>query len=261
MTERQFDCELMKRFAIEIKKQDRSGIYGYTQRALAYNSNKIEGSTLTEEHTASLFETGTIAADGEIFRAKDIEEANGHFLMFQHMIKTAYEPLSEDLIKQYHYYLKVGVFEDRANGYPVGEYKNRRNMVSNIETALPEEVPERMKKMLADYHEKDSHTILDLAKLHSEFERIHPFQDGNGRTGRIFLFKECIKNDLVPFIIQDKNKILYYHVLNKAQQTGEMKDLASYFQQEQEAYYSIARDFVYPQTIQRQRNFSEDLEL
>lgn len=247
----EFNKELMRRFVIEIKKHDRSGIYGYTQRSMTYNSNKIEGSTLTEAQTASLFETGTILSDGEIFRAKDIEEANGHFLMFQHMIKTAYEPLSEEAIKQYHYYLKSGVFEDRANGYPVGEYKNRANMVSNIHTSLPADVPKAMEQLLKCYHERGVGSIEDLARFHAEFEQIHPFQDGNGRTGRMILFKECIKNDLIPFIIQDKNRMSYYYALNKAQTTGDCSDLAGYFRQEQEVYYQTAKEFVFIQTNDR----------
>lgn len=260
MTGKQFNQALMHRFEIEIKKNDHGGIYGYTQRLLAYNSNKIEGSTLTEAHTASLFETGTISANGEIFLSKDIEEANGHFLMFRHMIKTAYEPLSEDLIKQYHYYLKIGVFEDRANGYPVGEYKNRRNMFSNIETTLPLDVPEAIQKMLMRYHEKDHHSIQNLAQLYADFEKIHPFQDGNGRTGRIILFKECIQNNLVPFIIQDKNKATYHHVLNKAQTTGDVQDLAAFFAQEQEVYYEVAKDFIVPQMPKKNHNYEEEME-
>ena len=118
--------QLKKRLQIEFEKQDRSGIYGFTQRNLAYNSNKIEGSTLTERQTASLFETGTIFGEDAIFRAKDVEEMTGHFLMFNYMLQTYQEPLTEDLVKQYHYRLKAGVFEDLANGYPVGEYKNRK---------------------------------------------------------------------------------------------------------------------------------------
>ena len=131
---------LIHRFEVEQRKNDRGGIYALTQRMMAYNSNKIEGSTLTEKQTASLFDTGTLASEDAVIRAKDVEEATGHFLMFNEMLKTYSLPLSHELIKRYHYKLKSGVFEDLANGYPVGAYKNRRNMVSDIVTALPEEV-------------------------------------------------------------------------------------------------------------------------
>lgn len=178
-TEREYIKRLINRFHIEFDKNDRSGVYALTQRMLAYNSNRIEGSTLTEEQTGSLFDTGTIIASGEIIRAKDIEEMNGHFSMFNEMLKTYDKPLSHDLIKSYHFRLKSGVFEDLANGYPIGEYKNRANMVSNIQTAKPQEVYDQMTKLLNDYNQKSVHTIEDLTKFHADFERIHPFQDGN----------------------------------------------------------------------------------
>ena len=169
---------LLQRFMIESEKNDRSGIYAYTQRKLAYNSNKIEGSTLTEKQTASIFETGTIAADGTIFRTKDIEEMTGHFTMFNHMLKTYEQEISQSLIRSYHYHLKAGVFEDMANGYPIGEYKNRMNIVSDIETSLPGCVEEDMQELLDIYNEKENHSIEDIAEFHAKFEKIHPFQDG-----------------------------------------------------------------------------------
>lgn len=168
---------LIQRFEIEQKKNDRGGVYALTQRMLAYNSNKIEGSTLTEKQTASLFDTGTLSAEDAVIRAKDVEEMTGHFLMFNEMLKTYGFPLSQELIKRYHYKLKSGVFEDIANGYPIGEYKNRRNMVSNIVTAPPEEVEERMAGLLERYNTVSRHSLADLAQFHAEYEAIHPFQD------------------------------------------------------------------------------------
>ena len=205
--------ELIERFEIEQRKNDRGGIYALTQRMMAYNSNKIEGSTLTEKQTASLFDTGTLSSGDAVIRAKDVEEATGHFLMFNEMLKTYDLPLSHELIKRYHYKLKSGVFEDLANGYPVGEYKNRRNMVSDIVTALPEEVEGRMTELLEWYHTSSQHTLGDLAKFHADYEAIHPFQDGNGRVGRLILFKECLRNGIVPFIITDELKLFYYRGL------------------------------------------------
>lgn len=237
---------LIERFQIEQKKNDRSGVYALTQRMMAYNSNKIEGSTLTEKQTASLFDTGTLTADDALIRAKDVEEMTGHFLMFNEMLKTYDQPLSHELIKRYHFKLKSGVFEDIANGYPIGEYKNRRNRVSDIVVALPEEVEDRMTELIETYNALSQHTITDLAKFHAEYEAIHPFQDGNGRTGRIILFKECLKNNLLPFVISDDKKIEYYHALNAAQSNGDYARLVEFFAKEQESYYQQVEGFVLP---------------
>lgn len=238
-------CSLVERLQIEFAKQDKSGIYGLTQRKLAYNSNKIEGSTLTEKQTSSLFETGTVLASEEVYRAKDIEETRGHFLMFNEMLKTWNDALSEELIKKYHFRLKSGVFEDLANGYPIGEYKNRRNMVSDIITATPDEVETRMCELLQEYESQEKRGLLELARFHAEYERIHPFQDGNGRTGRLLLYKECLRNGIIPIIIQDANKGNYYVALNKAQTESDYKPLVELFTREQESYYSIMSDFLY----------------
>lgn len=236
--------KLIDRLRIELEKNDRSGVYALTQRMLAYNSNRIEGSTLTEEQTASLFETGTVYADGEIIRAKDVEEMTGHFSMFNEMLKTFEQSLSHELIKSYHFRLKSGVFEDLANGYAVGEYKKRANKVGNIVTALPQEVHERMEKLINEYNIKDNHTIKDIAKLHAEFEKIHPFQDGNGRTGRLLIFKECLKNKLIPLVIDDKDKGLYYKALSLAQNEGDFTKLENMFIKEQEIYLENTKDYV-----------------
>ena len=246
-----FNYLLLHRFYIEHRKNDRSGIYGLTQKMMAYNSNKIEGSRLTEDQTASLFETGTVNAEGEIiFRAKDIEEMTGHFLMFNEILKTVNEPLTEKLIKKYHYCLKAGVFEDLANGYAVGEYKTRANVVSTITTALPEEVPHLMGKLLSEYHSKRECDLEDLAKFHVQYETIHPFQDGNGRTGRGILFKECLKNNITPFIIKDINKAQYYQGLKQVSDKKDYSKLVQYFKEEQKAYLDLAKAFVIPYNIE-----------
>ena len=236
---------LIQRMQIEFEKQDKSGIYGFTQRNLAYNSNKIEGSTLTEKQTTALFETGTILASSEEYRAKDIEETRGHFLMFHEMLKTWQKPLTEDLIKSYHFRLKSGVFEDLANGYPVGEYKNRKNIVSDIVTAAPDEVGERMKSLLQNYDRQQDRGLLELARFHAEYEKIHPFQDGNGRTGRMLIYKECLRNGLIPLIIRDESKGRYYAALNRAQTEEEFSSLHELFWTEQEAYFSVMQEFLY----------------
>lgn len=227
---------LKERLLIEFRKQDRSGVYGFMQRSMAYNSNRIEGSTLTERQTASMFETGTLYSDDPdfIFRAKDVEEMNGHFKMFNYVLKTIHEPLSNDMIKEMHRNLKEGVFEDFANGYAVGDWKQRANRVSDLTVALPEEVPDRMKRLMDVYASKNDITVCDIAIFHAEYENIHPFQDGNGRTGRMISLKQCLDHDIIPIIIRDINKAEYSRYLNKAQHEKEYEPLIRYFEKEQD---------------------------
>ncbi len=237
---------LISRILIEYRKSDRSGIYAKTQTEMAYNSNKIEGSTLTPEQTSSLFTTGTLRSDGEIvYRAKDIEEMTGHFSMFNHMLKNWEQPLTEQLIKEFHYHLKAGVFEDRANGYPVGEYKNRVNCVSDIQVANPDRVQLYMQELIRRYENIREVTISNLAKLHADYEKIHPFQDGNGRTGRMILFKECLRKGIIPILIRDTDKEKYYFSLNRAQKENDYKYLIDYFIKEQEYYFGKIKEFLW----------------
>lgn len=238
MESRKIVERLKQRLAIEFKRQDRSGAYGFTQRNMAYNSNRIEGSTLTKKQTASMFETGTLIADDKdiLFRAKDIEEMNGHFRMFNYMIKHMGEPLSEEIIKEMHRSLKEGVFEDMANGYAIGDWKKRANQVGMITTTPPPEVPGKIHELIAEYNKKANITLKDIAKFHAEFEKIHPFQDGNGRVGRMILLKQCLDKNIVPVIISDDNKLEYYQGLEKAQNHYDYSFLIDYFQKEQELY-------------------------
>lgn len=227
--------ELIRRFRIEKSKRDRSGIYAVTQRELAYNSNKIEGSTLTKEQTASLFDTGVIPQGDDYYRAKDIEEMNGHFLMFNHMIDTLGEPLSEKLIKEFHYELKAGVFEDRANGYAIGDYKKRRNIIGIYETAAPEDVSVKMKELL-QWYQSEPKELKVLAQFHARYESIHPFQDGNGRTGRLLVFRECLANGLIPLIIEDENRDQYLAALSEYRKSGVIDLLVQLLKKEQLKY-------------------------
>lgn len=234
---------LLDRFKIERKKFDRSGVYGYTQRLLAYNSNKIEGSTLTEEQTASLFDNGTLPKSDDYYRAKDVEEMNGHFLMFNKMLDTLEEPLTQELIKQFHYELKSGVFEDRANGYAIGDYKERPNVIGIYHTVRPENVAEEMRKLLEWY----SNQVVDisaLAEFHIRYESIHPFQDGNGRTGRLIVFRECLKNHIVPVVIEDANRNEYLNALKAYREDGNIELMVKLFMKEQEFYYVKSNYFM-----------------
>ena len=156
-----------------------------------------------------------------------------------------------DVLKSYqqkkkYYKLKSGVFEGIANGYPIGEYKNRRNIVSDITTALPEDVHARMTTLLDEYNAADKHDLHGLAKFHADYEAIHPFQDGNGRTGRLILFKECLKNDIIPFVVNDSRKAEYYHALNIAQTKQDYSLLERFFREEQTEYCQQVEGFLPP---------------
>ncbi len=235
---------LIERFMIERKRFDRSGVYAYTQRAMAYNSNKIEGSTLTPEQTASLFDNGTLPKSDDYYRAKDVEEMNGHFLMFNYMLDTLDEKLSQELIKRMHYELKSGVFEDRANGYAIGDYKKRPNMIGMYRTALPAEVEPEMEKLLRWYDEQEK-TLETLARFHARYESIHPFQDGNGRTGRMLIFRESLKySDIDPFIILDKNRNTYLEGLKQFREEDKVDGLVALMREESAEYFDQCKYFM-----------------
>lgn len=234
---------LTERFKIERKKFDRSGVYAYTQRLFAYNSNKIEGSTLTEEQTASLFDNGILPKADDYYRAKDVEETNGHFLMFNTMLDTLEKPLTQELIKQLHYELKSGVFEDRANGYAIGEYKKRPNMIGMYHTVKPENIEAEMEQLL-DWYSCQTVDIHVLAEFHAKYESIHPFQDGNGRAGRLIIFRECLKNDIVPIVIEDANRNEYLEALKEFKEGESLNKLIGLFRKEQEFYLKGCRYFT-----------------
>lgn len=238
-----FIAFLLKRFEIERNKRDRSGIYGFTQRMLAYNSNKIEGSTLTEEQTASLFDTGILPKSDDYYRAKDVEEMNGHFLMFNKMLDTLDEALTQDMIKQFHYELKSGVFEDRANGYAIGDYKKRPNMIGIYPTIKPENVEKEMSSLLEWYHMQKV-SLAVLAEFHARYESIHPFQDGNGRTGRLLIFRESLKHDILPVVIEDSNRYEYLEGLRQFREEGKIDCLVSLFEKEQMVYFEKGSYFM-----------------
>lgn len=200
----------------EQKSAKRSGgIYHKIQIELTYNSNHIEGSRLTHDQTRYIFETNTVVFENEAINVDDIIETTNHFRCIDMVIEQAGATLSEKFIKQLHLTLKFGTSDNRKDWFAVGEYKKLPNEVSGCKTALPEQVADKMSKLLADYNAKSNVTFEDIIAFHVTFERIHPFQDGNGRVGRLILFKECLKHNIVPFIIQDDLKLFYYRGLKE----------------------------------------------
>lgn len=193
----------------------KGGIYHKVQIELTYNSNHIEGSRLTHEQTRYIFETNTIGTKDDTVNVDDIVETANHFRCIDLVIDRANQPLSESFIKKLHLTLKNGTSDSRKNWFAVGDYKKLPNEVGGHETALPEEVAERMKELLISYHSAKEKSLEDIIAFHYEFERIHPFQDGNGRVGRLILFKECLRNHIVPFIIDDDLKLFYYRGLRE----------------------------------------------
>lgn len=239
-----FVIALKKQLLHEFSIQDRKGVYAITQKNMAYNSNKIEGSTLTGEQTASLFDTGTIISNGDfIYRAKDVEEMTGHFKMFNEVLKSLDLPLSSEIIKSFHYQLKSGVFEDYANGYPIGEFKNRANAVSDITTELPQNVPQKLESLVNEYNNSKKQ-LIDITRFHAEYELIHPFQDGNGRTGRAIILKQCLDSNIMPVIITDDKKEVYIHSLHIAQIEKNYTVLYNFFENMQNEYYEKIKDYV-----------------
>ena len=191
------------------------GIYHKVQIELTYNSNHIEGSRLTHDQTRFIFETNTIGMDNVSVNVDDIVETSNHFQCIDMIIDQANAVLSEKLIKQLHIILKSGTSDARKDWFAVGAYKRLPNEVGGKETAAPEDVAPQMQKLLQGYNTGRIKTLDDVLDFHYRFETIHPFQDGNGRVGRLILFKECLKNDIIPFIIDDEMKLFYYRGLRE----------------------------------------------
>ena len=192
------------------------GLYHELQILMTYNSNHIEGSRLTEDQTRLIFETNTIDT-GDGILVDDILETVHHFRAIDQVIDKAEEQLSEDFIKNLHYMLKHDTKDSTLSWFSVGDYKKRPNVVGGQETAKPKDVPLRMRELLHEYTAKDNITIEDVITFHAEFEQIHPFQDGNGRVGRLIALKECLHYNIIPFIIEDSKKGFYYRCLSKWQ--------------------------------------------
>ena len=197
------------------KMQLKGGIYHRTQIDLTYNSNHIEGSRLTHDQTRYIFETQTIGFDGESVRIDDIIETVNHFRCIDLIIEQAERQLTESLIKELHMILKTGTSDSRKEWFAVGEYKRLPNEVGGYATSDPENVHRDIKALLKEYNSKKHKTFEDILEFHQRFEAIHPFQDGNGRVGRLIMFKECLTNGFVPFIITDDLKLFYYRGLQE----------------------------------------------
>lgn len=206
---------LLERLKLEKKSSLKGGIYHKIQIELTYNSNHIEGSKLTHDQTRYIFETNTIGAENDALNVDDIIETVNHFKCIDIIIDRAGNILTENFIKNLHFTLKSGTSDSRKDWFNVGEYKKLPNEVGGKETASPETVGKKIKELLSEYNKKSGHTLDEILEFHYKFEMIHPFQDGNGRVGRLIMFKECLKNNIVPFIIDDSLKMFYYRGLSE----------------------------------------------
>lgn len=218
------------------------GIYHKTQIDLTYNSNHIEGSRLTHDQTRYIFETNTIGVENEVLNVDDVIETSNHFRCIDLIIDHAASTLSEHFIKKLHHILKTGTSDSRKDWFAVGEYKRLPNEVGGMQTSLPEEVADRMKALLSDYNAVPKKTLDDILDFHVRFERIHPFQDGNGRVGRLIMFKECLKYNIVPFIIEENLKLFYYRGLKEwYNKKGYLTDTCLTAQDKYKAYLDYFR--------------------
>lgn len=193
----------------------KGSIYHKTQIELTYNSNHIEGSTLTHDQTRYIFETNTIGIGIGTINVDDVVETANHFKCVDYIIDNAMKPLTESIIKELHFILKNGTSDSRKNWFNVGDYKKLPNEVGGEETCQPKNVKEEMKKLLTAYNDIDQKSFEQILEFHKNFESIHPFQDGNGRVGRLLMFKECLANNIVPFIIDEEHKLFYYRGLKE----------------------------------------------
>ncbi len=216
------EIDIWKVLKEQKKMKLKGNLYHNTQVIFSYNTNHIEGSKLTEDQTRYIYETNTLLAEKDsITDLDDVLETANHFKLVDYMLEVAKEPLTEEIIKKFHEILKEGTSDSRKEWFNVGEYKKLANEAGGIKTSLPKNVQKDMEKLIEWYNSLNQVTICEIIEFHARFEKIHPFQDGNGRVGRIIMFKECLKNDIVPFIILDKDKLFYYRGLNQYQTNKE----------------------------------------
>ena len=241
------DVRKVKKALIEQRKMNLSGnLYHKTQLDFAYNTNHIEGSTITPDETASIYETGTILTSSDkVIVLKDATEVKNHFTLFKYMLDTIDDKLSENMIKKFHFILKEGTLTDEEKEwFVVGDYKKKKNFVGNITTSLPSEVAKDMQNLLDWYEKIDNKRVEDIIEFHVRFERIHPFQDGNGRVGRMIMFRECLYNDIMPFYIEDRNKEFYIRGIKEYQVNNEKGYLIDTCLNSQDNYEKMAKYFL-----------------
>ena len=234
---------LLERLRVEKQQRLRGGIYHKVQVDMTYNSNHMEGSRLTHEQTRLIFETNTIGMESEAVNVDDVVETANHFRCIDMVIENATRPISEAFIKELHRTLKNGTSDSRLSWFAVGAYKKLANEVGGQETTSLNKVASTMGKLIAEYNKTPDKTLDELLDFHVAFERIHPFQDGNGRVGRLILFKECLRCGIVPFIIDDRHKAFYYRGLMEWPKTpGYLRDTCLLMQDEFKAalqYFGI----------------------
>jgi Fic family protein len=245
--------EILDNHILQILRDEKNakikgGLYHETQVRMTYNSNHIEGSKLSEDDTRLIFETRTILPLGEAVPVDDVIETSNHFRCIDYAIDKALEPLNEDIIKHFHFLLKQGTKDSMIDYFAVGDYKKRANVVGGRETCKPKDVPAAMKNLIDEYSSKKNINIEDIVAFHAEFEYIHPFQDGNGRVGRLIAFKECLRWNIIPFIIEDSKKAFYYRGLtNWRQEKGWLIDTCL---DGQDTFKGILRMLDIPETKQ-----------
>ena len=223
----------------------KGNLYHNTQITFAYNTNHIEGSKLTEDQTRYIYETNTLLAEKDtITDLDDVIETANHFKLVDYMLEIADKKLTEKMIKEFHKILKEGTSDSRKDWFIVGDYKKLSNEVGGLKTTEPKNVERDMKKLLEWYESLKQKTINEIIEFHAKFEKIHPFQDGNGRVGRIIAFKECLKNNIVPFIILDKDKLFYYRGLNQYQTNKEKGYLIDTCLNAQDQYTEMIKYYI-----------------
>ncbi len=246
--EKKFDISKIN--VLDILREQKSmklkgNLYHNTQIIFAYNTNHIEGSKLTEDQTRYIYETNTLLAEKDtITDLDDVIETANHFKLVDYMLEIADKKLTERMIKEFHKILKEGTSDSRKDWFVVGDYKKLPNEVGGLKTTEPKNVERDMKKLLEWYESLKQKTINEIIEFHARFEKIHPFQDGNGRVGRIITFKECLKNNIVPFIILDKDKLLYYRGLNQYQTNKEKGYLIDTCLNAQDQYTEMIKYYI-----------------
>lgn len=246
--EHKFDISKINILDILREQKDmnlKGNLYHNTQITFAYNTNHIEGSQLTEDQTRYIYETNTLLTEkNTITNLDDILETTNHFKLVDYMLDVADQELTEEMIKEFHKILKEGTSDSKKEWFVVGDYKKLPNEVGCLKTTSPKNVERDMKKLLEWYKSINEKTINDIIEFHANFEKIHPFQDGNGRIGRIIAFKECLKNNIVPFIILDKDKLFYYRGLNQYQTNTEKGYLIDTCLNAQDQYTEMIKYYI-----------------